>query len=232
MTGPSHLFTRIARKLRSFHQPREADLEGPEVHHPHARHGGLPRWLELAIAITALTTSVSSIIIAVHHGRTMDKLVKANSIPYVIGGFSDITPEGERVLSLDLLNRGVGPAHERSLRVKVDDRYVRSVQELFDATLGPEQAQAAAKSLDVPSIPKNRVPKRFIGADGQQPIFRLVKTPQNAQYWDLLEAAQPRWSLQYCYCSVFEECWLVRGKWHEPEPVEECVRDEPNEFLP
>jgi hypothetical protein len=205
-------------------------LEGPEVHQPHARHRGLPQWLELTIAGTALVTSLSSIAIAVHHGKTMEKLVQANSIPFVIGGFSDITPDGERVLSMDLLNRGAGPAKQRSLRVKVDDRYVTSVQELLAASLGPERAQAAREPL---GIAKNRVKMRFLAADGElQAVFRSVKTAENAQYWEALEAAQPRWSLEYCYCSVFEECWYVRNKWEEPEPIDECVRDEPNEFTP
>jgi hypothetical protein len=206
-------------------------LEGPEVHQPHARHkGGLPQWLELTIAGTALVTSISSIAIAVHHGEIMGKLVQANSIPFVIGGFSDITPEGERILSLDLLNRGVGPAKQRSLRVKVDDRYVTSVDELLAASLGAERAQAAAKPL---AVARNRVKMRFLAPGGElQQVFRSVKTPENAQHWELLEAAQPRWSLEYCYCSVFEECWYVASKWKEPEPVDECVRDEPNEFMP
>ena len=204
-------------------------METPEVHTPHARHGALPRWLELAIAITALTTSVSSIIIAIYHGRTMERLVQANSIPYIVGGFSDITPEGERVLSLDLLNRGVGPAHERSLRVKVDGRYVTSVKELVAASLGPDEAAKAESILD---FSKNRVRTRFIAPSGQQQIFRLVRTPDNADYWKKLEGSQPKWGIEYCYCSVFDECWQVLGKWAEPVPVEECVRDEPHEFLP
>jgi hypothetical protein len=207
-----------------------AALEGPEVHQPHARHRGLPQWLELTIAGTALVTSISSIAIAVHHGHTMEKLVQANSIPFVIGGFSDVTPLGERILSLDLLNRGAGPAKQRSLRVKVDDRYVTSLDELLSAALGPERAQAARKPLNIAA---NKVKMRFLAPGGEvQAVFRTVKTPENAQYWEALEAAQPRFSIDYCYCSVFEECWYVPSKWAEPEPVDECVRDEPNEFMP
>ena len=86
-------------------------MEAPEVHKPHAEHhGALPRWLELVIAITALVTSISSIAIAVHHSHIMEKLVQANSIPYLQGTFTDVTPEGQQVLSLALINRGVGPA--------------------------------------------------------------------------------------------------------------------------
>jgi hypothetical protein len=205
-------------------------LETPEVHTPHAHHGGgLPRWLELVIAVTALVTSISSIAIAVHHGHIMEKLVEANSLPFMQGGFSDTTLEGAQVISLDLVNPGVGPAHEKSLRVKVDNRYVRSVSELLIASLGPQEAAEAQEPLD---FNWTGMRTRFIGAGKSQFVFRTAKTEANAKYWDRLAAAQPRWSVDYCYCSVFEECWRVKDKWSEPEHVKECKRDEATEFLP
>lgn len=208
---------------------RNSPVEHPEVHTPHGRHGGLPRWLELLIAVTALITSVCSIAIAVHHGKIMEKLVQANSLPYMRGGFSDVQPGGERIMSLDLLNNGVGPAHEQSLRVKVDGRYVGSVSELIQASVGPGIAAAAERAL---APMKNGLRTRFIPAGEQQLIFRMFRTEENAQYWDLLEKAQEKWDVEYCYCSVFDECWEVLGKFEEPKPLEACVRDEPNEFMP
>ena len=205
-------------------------MESPEIHHPHARHhGGLPRWLELLIAITALVTSISSIAIAVRHGQIMEKLVQANSIPYLQGGFSDTTPEDKDVLSLDLFNRGVGPAHEESLRVKVGDRYVTSMGDFLSASLGPEQALKAKEILHPVN---NRIPTRFVPAGQAQLIFRVAKTAENSQIWDLLVKDQRRWQVEYCYCSVFQECWQVLSKWHEPERVKQCHRDEAREFLP
>lgn len=201
-------------------------MENPEVHTPHARHGGgLPRWLELTIAVTALITSVSSIAIALHHGQIMEKLVQANSIPYMQGGFSNVAP----VLSLDLLNNGVGPAHQQSLRVKVGDRYVKSVSELIVASLGPDQAADVEAAL---SPNKHGVRTRFIPGGEQELVFSMLRTPENAQYWDLLNATQRKWDIEFCYCSVFEECWQVVGRGAEPEPVDECRRDEAREFLP
>lgn len=205
-------------------------MESPEVHHPHAPHGGgLPRWLELVIAVTALVTSVSSIAIALHHGQVMEKLVQANSIPYMQGGFSDATLEGDEVISLDLLNRGVGPAHEKSLRVKVGDRYVRSVPDLIAASLGVADPAEAQKALH---FTWNAVNTRFIPAGQSQFVFRTAKTPENAAIWDQLDKAQPKWTVEFCYCSVFDECWEERGKWQEPQPVKQCVRDEAREFVP
>ena len=108
----------------------------------------------------------------------MEMLVQANSFPYMQGGFSGVTPEGKRVLSLDLLNRGVGPAHEQSLRVKVGEGYVRSVKELFAASLGPEQS---VKAQEVLHPMWNRVRTRFIPGGQSQFVFLLAKTAENAQ---------------------------------------------------
>jgi hypothetical protein len=205
-------------------------VESPEIHHTHVpHHGGLPRWLELLIAVTALVTSISSIAIAVHNGHIMEKLVQANSMPYMQGGFSDVTLEGQDVVSLDLLNRGVGPAHEQSLRVKVGDRYVRSLNELLSASLGPEQA---LKSKAVLHTIWNRVRTRFIPGAQTQFVFRIARTAENSQFWDLLAKDEARWDVEFCYCSVFQDCWQVRGKWQEPEHVKQCRRDESREFLP
>ena len=211
-------------------------MENPEVHQPHAHHrgGGLPQWLELTIAGTALVTSICSIVIAIHHGHTMEKLVQANSIPYLIGGFSTATTEGDEVLSLDFLNRGVGPAHERSLRVTVDGQYARSFNELVAKSLPPDQAAEVAKARadKIIRVLQNNVRTRFVGAGQPQMVFRIARTPENARLWDLLDKAQGRWDIEYCYCSVFDDCWAVKGKFSEPKPTEECTRDEPHEFMP
>jgi len=176
-----------------------------------------------------LVTSISSIAIALRHGHIMAKLVQANSFPYMQGGFSDVTAEGKEVLSLDLLNRGVGPAHQESLRVKIGDGYVRSLKELFAAALGPEQS---LKAQEIFRPLQNQVRTRFIPGGQSQMVFSLSKTPQNAQLWDLLEKDSKRWDVEFCYCSVFQECWDVPSKWQEPVPVKRCRRDESREFLP
>jgi len=46
------------------------------------------------------------------------------------------------------------------------------------------------------------------------------------------EVQNPRWDVEYCCCSVFDECWQVLSKWYEPERIRRCTRDESREFLP
>ena len=106
---------------------------------------------------------------------------------------------------------------------------MNDVHELIAASLGAEQADAADGALDVVW---NSVRTRFVGGGQDQLVFRIPRTETNAPYWDRLQATQRRWQLEYCYCSVFDECWFVPSKWVEPVQVEECKRDEPNEFVP
>lgn len=211
-------------------------METPEVHTPHVPHGrrrhriGLPPWLELVVALTALITSISSIVIAIQHGHTMEKLVEANSVPYLEGGFSDITAEGDKVLSLDILNRGVGPAHEESMQVMVDGRYVKSLKDLMIASLGPVNGPKAYATFE-PSLVANRVPKRFVAAGQSQSVFKIRRTIDPAM-WDLLKAQESRWNVAFCYCSVFDECWAVHGRLADDQSVKQCARNESREFTP
>jgi hypothetical protein len=205
------------------------DLEPPHRH----RGGGLPIWLEWITAISALVVSVCSIAIAIHNGQIENKMLKANSFPYLYGGISDATPEGREQISIDFVNNGVGPANQKSLKVKVGDRYVTSVKDLI-RTVFPQDVD---KATEVLKEIHNRVPTRFVAAKGDQFVFRIAKTPQNARYWDTLDQSyKSSWSVEYCYCSVFEECWRVksddRALVDDRKPVKECKRDEPHEFIP
>ena len=205
----------------------------PEVHPPHEGkpeghgRGRPPAWLEWATSIAALVVSVSSIAIALRHGEAMDNLVKANSFPYLIASASDSTLTGEKRMSLDLVNNGVGPADERSLTIRVGGRYVTSVGGLIAASVAPQEATAAVEALHAY---RNTERHRFIAGHDTQFVFRIERTPANALWWDKVHASQDSWKIDYCYCSVFDECWAVRGEDHAP--VKACLRDEPHEFDP
>jgi hypothetical protein len=202
-------------------------MEQPEIHPPHHPHGGLPRWLEWVTSVSALIVSVTSIVIAVHSGNTMERLVTANSFPYLWAGSSDITPEGKKTLSVDLNSSGVGPAHEKSFKIKVGDHYATSVADLVATIVGPGDAAAANTVIHAYM---NVVPDRFIAANASQFVFRIPRTDENARYWDMLDKSANDWHYEFCYCSVFEECWQVRDT--ERKPIKRCVRDEPHEFTP
>ncbi|HZZ68998.1 MAG TPA: hypothetical protein VFE18_12565 [Phenylobacterium sp.] len=204
----------------------------PEVPEPpHAPHHGssLPRWLEWTTAISALVISICSIGIAVYNASIESRLLKANSYPYLVSAFNDGALSGPDLLSVELMNRGMGPADERSLRLKLGGRYVTDVQALIRAAVSPAEADKVVRLLV--GVHDNEA-TRFIAAKDQVVVFQITKTPQNAREWDLLDKGLTSQGLEieFCYCSVFEQCWTVTGTVHTP--VKACVRDPAHEFTP
>jgi len=202
-------------------------LDGPEIHAPHKPHR-LTGWVEALLSISALVVSFASIAIALHHGQIMEKLVQANSLPYLTIGTSNATPDGQYRLSLDLQNDGVGPAREESLKLRVGDRPVKSLAELLEVVFGPQEAGPAGSALHLFS---NQVRTRFIPGGRSRTVFQSLRTEANAAYWTKLDESRRTWSIEACYCSVFHECWDVRED-QDPRPVKACARDEAREFTP
>ena len=202
-------------------------MESPEIHPVHAGHGGGARWLEITASVAALVVSFASIFIAVQHGKTMEKLVTANSVPYIEAGYSNATEDGKARLMINMFNMGVGPAHEKSFRMKLRGRYVRSVKDMI-AVVCADKAGDAGKVLKPYA---NTQHTRFIPARDKQIVFFIDKTPANASYWDALDKASSSLSVEICYCSVFDECWR-RVDDDEPKAVKRCDRDEATEFRP
>jgi hypothetical protein len=116
------------------------------------------------------------------------------------------------------------------MQVTVDGRYVKSLKALMIASLGPENGAKAFASFD-PSLIANRVQKRFVAAGQSQLVFKLKRTI-DPKMWDLLTAQESRWNVAFCYCSVFDECWAVHGRWADDKSVKQCTRDEATEFMP
>jgi hypothetical protein len=101
----------------------------------------------------------------------------------------------------------------------------------MQASLGAD-AGAKAYAAFEPSLSANKVPKRFIAAGQSRMVFVVPRPTNDAQLWDRLAAQQPRWSVEFCYCSVFDECWAVHGRLNDDRRVKQCTPNEATEFMP
>jgi hypothetical protein len=72
----------------------------PERETPHVAHGTGHRWLDLTLALSAMLVSIVSLAVAVHHGNAMDRLVAANSWPFLMYDTDNIDPQGHRRILL------------------------------------------------------------------------------------------------------------------------------------
>ena len=198
------------------------ETQGPHEH-AHAPHRTGFRWLDISLALSAFFISLISLTVAIHHGKTMDKLVTSNSYPNIDIEHSnqeDLDDGlGQRpVLNIELINTGIGPARIRSVEVSFGGKPVGN----FLALLAACCANAADGSL-----PKTQI---YFSGDLRGQMLpagksrRLFSWPeaQNDPRWARLKPLTTKVDVRVCYCSVFDECYAHDSRRTEPERIEKC----------
>lgn len=177
--------------------------------HPHTQTGR--RWLDLLVAFSALAISLVSIIVAVHHGRTMEKLVEADTWPYVRVDSSNVGPEGERQVAITLRNAGAGPVKVKTFALLYQGRAYRDWPSLIRACcapagldLGSQEALYAAVGNDL--VTGNTREIVMIPGDVQT-VLRLGLQGANEALWKQFDRVRQRFTYRICYCSVFDDCF-------------------------
>jgi hypothetical protein len=56
-------------------------------------------------------------------------------------------------------------------------------------------------------------------------FIRLVRGPDNAAIWDRLQDERWKVAVRACYCSIFDDCWVLDTRKADPEPVKACPAD-------
>jgi hypothetical protein len=190
----------------------------PEVHY-HAHKSG-HRWVDFAVPLSAVAVSVISLVVAIHHGHTMQemaqanaRLVQANSWPllqFVTGNTSD---SGQPEITLKIENAGVGPAKIISLEIFHGEQRIRSPRD-FISMLDP--------SLEKPQLSLGVTLPMVLRAGDSTLIVGLKREGQEV-LWDKLNTTRFELSFRACYCSVFDECWVSDLATVSPQRVEHCV---------
>ena len=109
-------------------------------------HAGWREKVDFLVAVCALITSIASIWLSVTQSDDMQRLVQAQSWPFL--GFNSsnaesnpVTGKPEAVISLTVENLGVGPAKIQSLEVSYKGKQVTNSRELLRACCGDVSGQ-------------------------------------------------------------------------------------------
>jgi hypothetical protein len=174
----------------------------------HAAHSTGRRWLDLTLALSAMFVSIVSLAVAVHHGNAMDRLVAANSWPFLMYDTENMDAQGNRRISLKIENSGVGPARIQTFEVWWQGQPVATAPELLSRCCMPDAKapldSSTARALDV-NI--GQIASRVMRAGDEEAFLSLRLKEANAEIWHRLDVARLQLKLRACYCSVFDECW-------------------------
>jgi hypothetical protein len=180
----------------------------PEHETPHVDHGTGRRWLDLTLALSAMFVSIVSLAVAVHHGNAMDRLVAANSWPFLMYGTSNLDPQGNRRISLSVENAGVGPARIQTFEVWWQGQPVASAPELLQrCCMTDSKTPIDSSTARLLHLVTGQVASRVMRAGEAEDFLSLELKDTNADIWHRLDIARLQLKMRACYCSVFDECW-------------------------
>jgi hypothetical protein len=183
------------------------------------------RLADLAVAFSALFVSLCSLGIALHHGRTMQRLVEANSRPFIqittsnSPAAADGTSQSFTVL---MSNPGAGAARVERFSILVDDKPVKDISEALLRLAGlPDNTPQVSAVLG--PMTYSAVAPSYVKAGSEQTVLRWPRTASNASVWDKdVAAGSDRVRFETCYCSIFDECWIENSHTFRPSAVGSC----------
>ena len=178
------------------------------------------RW-DAAAAIVASLVGLLALLVAGYTAYIQRQQVRAQVWPWLLAGNND------NQNSVEVYNKGVGPAIVRSARIWVDGKSQPDWNHVLDA-LGVAKPRAYSESTIYPNVLSSGETVsiiKFIEKDAYQ-RFRAA-------------AIQKHMTIEICFCSTLGECWRYRDN-HlvgykegmvQVKPVEECPRLPPSEVF-
>jgi len=164
-------------------------------------------WVDIAIALSAITISVISLFVAVAHGRTEEKLVAASSWPFLtFYTEKNGLDAGAWSIYLILQNSGVGPARVKWLRMNLDGKPIRDRADLMSRCCGvPDGTNDQQIPLGLVS---ENPPIGVLPARDRVEMLTWRARPGHEAIIAKLDGVRHRLRAEACYCSVLDDCWI------------------------
>ena len=189
--------------------------------HSHGHRTGI-RWVDFVLAGSAIFISVVSLIVSIHHGRTMEQLVaanekqvKASTLPilrFSTGNMSD----NMHVVQFHLMNGGTGPAIIEWFRLTWNGQPATGPQDLLERCCGQ------GKPVKIRSAWTDIASGATLPARDTRNVFSVPASGVDTGLYQFLDReARFKVEAEACYCSVLEECWVTDFK-NQPREVKAC----------
>lgn len=194
-----------------------------ESHHHHP-HGTGIRWIDITLGVAATVVSLVSLWLGLHSAHSMEKLVAANSYPYLDLMRSNAGPapipgtdrfRGKVVY--ELVNNGVGPARIEWVELKFKGKPVGDLAGLLAACCALPQRDTSGM------MARGGVASALIRPGASLVMFSWDEPAQPNPTFDALHRQMDDISFSTCYCSVFDECYVRGDDDRKPEPVRQCT---------
>ena len=162
---------------------------------------------QTALSVVGVIVAVIALYAALTESAAVRQQTAASVWPYVQFSTTDYDTGSSAQFMLTLDNAGVGPAKLNSMRITIDKEAVQSWQQVVTSLGG---------SLDA-EVRRNYVSNRVL-SPGES--IEVIGT-DDAHLARIFSAAisQSRATVEYCYCSIFDECWFINSEQPASKPL-------------
>jgi hypothetical protein len=195
-----------------------------ESHHGHHPHGTGTRWLDITLAVAATIVSLVSLWLGLHSAHSMEKLVAANSYPYLetIRNMSSDKPfpGGDRdreQVEYIFQNNGVGPARIDWVALNFKGKAIGNLSELLAACCHGSASDTRGFNR------RGSVDSTLLRPGASLSMFRWDEPLNENPVFAALHRQMNEIQITSCYCSVFDECYIRHPTQARPEPVKQCT---------
>lgn len=196
-----------------------------ESHPHHHPHGTGVRWLDISLGVAAAIVSLVSLWLGLHSAHSMEKLVAANSYPYLelMRNMSTLekdaqTGQKHRRVEYMLVNSGIGPARIEWVQLHYKDKPMADLNALLDACC------AAGGKVDIGMNRRGNVVGSLVRPGDMMSMFAADEPSVPNPMFDALHGSMKDIQTSACYCSVFDECYVRDRDELKPKPVDQCTR--------
>ena len=195
--------------------PRDANTasvdDGPGLSGTEKRLVRLSFW-QTVLSVVGVFIAVLALYAALTESQAVRQQTAAAVWPFVQLSVEDYDTGDRAGFMLSVTNSGVGPALVRSVRVVLDGQAMRDWEQVVTQLGGELNEQVGRSTLS------DRVLSPGVRRD------LITVTDQNLARQFQTMIANPENSISYCYCSIFDECWVAdsRRQALEPTTVQSC----------
>jgi hypothetical protein len=159
---------------------------------------------EMLVGFSALFISMVTAVVGIYSAYVDREYARASVWPRLVMYYEMQTTDNYSVS-----NRGTGPAIIKYAKIKEGTKNIKFWREVSEFPNVFNQSHIGGMTL-----PSNETIK-MVGSKESQ-IFR--------------KSTQPL-TIELCYCSIYDECWVIDREGYEPKPVAKCEIDEEERFL-
>jgi len=165
-------------------------------------------WLQTVLAVAGVFTGAVALYAALNESSAVRRQSEAAVWPYLQVSVEDHVDDQDALFRLSLTNAGMGPARVESMQLVLRGKSVRNWREFMVELFGPDT---------VVPYGQNTANYRVLRPGDRLDVFQVtapeaVKVLQSALDSDEVVLA-------ICYCSIFDECFLMRSSDPRQAPV-------------